>query len=164
MSTVPLPVAGNAKSASQAVPLPVTFESVPSLAVRCDSSKPVTDSLKAMFTPVDPPDSPVVESKVIVGTTRALTVKGCETAALEGVTASSAIATVIVPALPAVTRSVADVAELIVNAPRVPFATVQSDAVKFLMSMLDAISMSTASPALMSVSVVDKGEGGLALN
>ena len=150
------PSLGTLSVAAQDVPLPVTSESVPAVVDKSESRKSVTDSPKAIFTPVDPPDSPSLSSKVIVAVTRALTVKSWLAAAFPGSTASSAIATVIVPALPAVTRRVADVTELIVNAPRVPFVTVMSLATKLLMSMSESISMSTGSPALMSVSVVER--------
>ena len=160
MVTVPLPVAGNARSASQDVPLPVRFERVPVLAVSSESCKPVTDSLKSTCTPVEPPDSPDASSKVIVAVARAVIVKSCETAVLPGLTASSAIATVIVPAAPAVTDSVQLIPEP-VSAPRVPPVTVISDATKSVMSISLAILMSTASPARMSVSVGGQRKGGL---
>ena len=102
-----------------------------------------------------------MRSSVVATRSSAVTVKSCETAALPGLTASSAIAIVIVPAEPAVTDSVQLIPEP-VNAPRVPPVTVISDAVKPVMSISLAMLMSTASPARMSVSVSSDGEYGLA--
>ena len=91
-----------------------------------------------MFTPVVPPDSPCASSKVIVATTRALTVKFWLKATFPGSTASSPIAIVMLPALPAVTLSVHIFAPLDDNVFAVPFVMLMSVSKKSVMSMSEA--------------------------
>ena len=77
-------------------------------------------------------------------------------ATFPGSTASSPIAIVIVPALPAVTLSVHIFAPLDDNVFAVPFVMLMSVSKKSVMSMSEATVKSTSSPARMFVSVVDK--------